>query len=96
MLACAGYPTRRSNSKGVAGAKNNLFFGVTKETESNWTKIIGVKGEKVLLFVTNQKQAYFCFPNLEKVCWLLTLYMKSAWSTLFLLGARETLDRFAT
>lgn len=65
---------------------NNLFLGVTKETGSSCTKIPGVRGEKVLLLVMYQKQAYF-FPNLEKICWLLTLYMKSAWSTL--LGVRK-------
>lgn len=59
---------------------NNLFFGVIEETRSGWTKITGVRGEKVLLLVTYQKEGYF-FPNLEKICRFLTSNMKSGWST---------------
>lgn len=44
----------------------NLFFGAIEETRSGWTKITGVRREKVLLLVTYQKQGHFSFPNLKK------------------------------
>lgn len=45
---------------------NNLFFGAIEETKSGWTEITEVRGEKVLLLVTYQKQGHFSFPNLKK------------------------------